>query len=430
MTQKPNPTHFYKKVPLEQIKAFCTLVETKDLSKTANICASSNATICLYISSLEKELGCELFVTKREYELTEKGKTHYEKAKIILKEVKEFYGSEEFDIKINKFDIYKFRLIKSIISLFKFIIRKFKVFVRMFLRVRYVVLVILFSIFNIDLVLERYLKSEFHKRNNIALEFAKKNILEIDLYSKNKIRDCLFGLNEMMKNKSQINLNDLLKIKNVYNISRVSLIDKNGLSTDLDTDREREDVKKWNEKYKNDKTYFSIFQSTCEEYKNLQNNNDIVITPIVLSKMRQIPVKWGITFNHKLNQYLYVEYSRDFFVDILQKISNTYKEIDYISLSDPRDSIIALHGVQNKNSTLLSKQIGYFDVDDMSVCFLKKLGLNEYSYTLKIAFSKTELNKEIRQIRLILLAITTLSLLVVYTVWMVQKQPTGGRRKK
>jgi hypothetical protein len=300
----------------------------------------------------------------------------------------------------------------------------------MFLKVRYVVLVILFTALSTDFIIEKYLIKGFTEKNNTAFEFIKKNILEIDHYSKNKIKDCLFGFNEMIKNKSSVNIDDLLKIKNIYNISRLSIIDKNGLSTNLDTDRDREDVKKWNEKYKNDKTYFSIFQSTCEEYKNLQNNNDTVVTPMVLSKMRKIPVKWGITFNHQLNQYLYVEYSRDFFVDILQKISNTYKQIDYISLSDPRGSIIALYGVQNENSTLLTKQIGYFDVDDMGICFLKKLGLNEYSYTLTVAFSKSELNKEINTIRTVIFVITSFSLLLTYICWFVQKQPVCGRKRK
>ena len=66
-------SHTYKRSKIEQLKSFCVLVECKNLAQTAKKCHSSVATISLYITSLERELGFKLFIDKKNYELTERG---------------------------------------------------------------------------------------------------------------------------------------------------------------------------------------------------------------------------------------------------------------------------------------------------------------------------------------------------------------------
>lgn len=143
-------------------------------------------------------------------------------------------------------------------------------------------------------------------------------------------------------------------------------------------------------------------------------------------------------FDAKLQKYLYAEYSRDFFTDILHNISNKYSNIKYITLLDPTGENIFSYGEnnlikieynknfdnkiifnENNNNLSLSLSFGEIIRNKIETCFLSKFSdemnnFDSYFYVLRIVFDKSIINKQLLFIKTIFAAIALLSTLVCY----------------
>ena len=75
---------------LNQLKAFCAVVEKRSFSRAGEVVFLSQPTVSLQISSLEQELGTQLLDRRaREITVTKTGETLYQYAKRILRLINE-----------------------------------------------------------------------------------------------------------------------------------------------------------------------------------------------------------------------------------------------------------------------------------------------------------------------------------------------------
>jgi hypothetical protein len=286
-----------------------------------------------------------------------------------------------------------------------------------------------------------FLWREFTKDNTMFFNSVLNNITSTDKYASQILKGSLLSWSTVLESDKSLSLQKLKKMKNDFGISRLAIINADGYGpNNLDTDSELEHAKQLDEKYKDNDEYFSIFKSTCEAYRDLQQanwNNVPIITPMILSTMRQIPVKWAIMFDKTIKKYLYAEYSRDFFTTQLQKVAIEHGNIDFLSINDPAGGIIFSFGQQRNNTTTCksaesakciinnSKDMtiyapfGQIFNGNMESCFLSKIkhSLNsagEYFYVLNIEFSKDNINKKIAFVQLRFCSAAAMLIVIAY----------------
>jgi len=106
---RSSSSYSYKKNKLDQLKGFCAVVECGSIAEAAKVLCISEPSVSLQISSLEKDLGLQLFdKVGRSLKLNQNGRAYYEKASEILKNFEGLYN-QNFAVKISKRDIWKIR---------------------------------------------------------------------------------------------------------------------------------------------------------------------------------------------------------------------------------------------------------------------------------------------------------------------------------
>jgi hypothetical protein len=106
---RSSSSYSYKKNKLDQLKGFCAVVECGSIAEAAKVLCISEPSVSLQISSLEKDLGVQLFdKVGRSLKLNQNGRAYYEKASEILKNFEDLYN-KDFVVKISKWDIWKIR---------------------------------------------------------------------------------------------------------------------------------------------------------------------------------------------------------------------------------------------------------------------------------------------------------------------------------
>lgn len=100
--------YYYKKNKIEQLQGFCAVVACGNTVEAAKKLCISKSSISLQISSLERDLGFELFdKIKNKLVLNTKGKVYYQEAKRVLVDLDKIYNGK-IEVKIeNKFKILK-----------------------------------------------------------------------------------------------------------------------------------------------------------------------------------------------------------------------------------------------------------------------------------------------------------------------------------
>lgn len=203
----------YKKNKLEQLKGFCTLVESGTVTKAASILHTSISTISLQISSLERDLKVRLFDrVDGKLKLNSIGKIYYLKAKNALREIEDIYDCKLL-IRVSKIQKLKLKTINMFNALCKIILKHLrKSFLTLTLRGLFATLIAASVFIMIYMKEVNYL---FDKEIEKAANPLLKEIIQKDYYRIDKNTFCPFEPTQF-----HLDINSLLLelIKKKYDI--------------------------------------------------------------------------------------------------------------------------------------------------------------------------------------------------------------------
>jgi molybdenum-dependent DNA-binding transcriptional regulator ModE len=334
----------YKKNKLEQLKGFCAVVECGSITQAAKKLNISESSISLQITSLEKDLGLQLFQkTGRSLKLNKNGEIYYDKAKDILEKVNDIYN-QKLDLKVDKFEILKLKIINQIAYSHKIIRKNIKKFVTKIKIMHFIIL----TIFLTTLLYYIYNKIVIEKNIQIVKSITK-NINDADKSLENIITNDVIFIKEYFSSHPNMNRDELLKIKEQINNPTISIYDQNGYFY-LTTSRTMDPTYEHYHHYKNlsvlkGKSSSKVLSTMATCVKAYNTPNKIFVLPIY---GRRLPykniTKNAILYDNKLRKIFDVSYSGQNIQKIIDQNFDIYKDIVYIGLSDKNGNIILQKG--------------------------------------------------------------------------------------
>lgn len=435
----------YKKSQIQQLKAFCLVVEYKSLTEAAKKLNTSIANVSKQITALEIGLNKKFFTKGQSSKLTitAEGLDFYHKTKFALQVIDDVYnGKLELKVEKNKLDIWKFKMNKLFLEYRKKFFRKLEKIIAIFFKIEYLVIFIISFFAITDYIYEKQLYQSFIEKNTEIIKNIAKNIDDKDKLMDKVLISNLKSWLDLHHNGKDKDIESLRKIKNNMIANNLTIWDGNTGKLILATNSVTMKGSPYYEKYLN----YSIFdKEQCTDFKNMKHNPEIIkIFPFRLAKIRHFkPEKFAIMYDIQTNQYLNAMIDdHDEIEEISKSFNNMINEnVLYLELSGSSGNIIfntnsnykiekkAIENYSEKpiidyhnNNVLLRMPFGGLKPNacyDINRRHGTKNG--EYFYVLTAEFSKQELNQKIKSIRLILNGIAILILSIIYIIRKRQK---------
>jgi hypothetical protein len=348
------PSRYYKKSRIEQLKSFCTVVETNlSVTRASEKLNISPASVTTHIQSLEYDLGFKLFDRiKGKLHLTKDGKIYYHRAIEGLNYINDLYNKPErtnnygrfrlnyinFKNKLNN-NVYSFR--GNVIKFFK------KVFIK--IKVQYLVGFLIFFIIGFFLIHKNQLnKKSIEDKTQIVKSIAK-NINDADnALSKTTSNTAIF-IKEYFASHPKMNKNDLLTLGDQINNPTITIYDKDGYFY-LTTSRAMDPAYEHYEHYKNlsvlkDKPSSKVLSTMQTCVRAHRSPNKVFVLPIYGRKAPYNNVtKNAILYDNKLDKIFDISYSGKDIQKIIDQNFDLHPSISYLAISDQHGNVIIESG--------------------------------------------------------------------------------------